>query len=490
MDKVFESPRAAVADIADGASIAIAGFSVEHGFASSLIVALRDKGTRDLCVVCNSLGAPGQLRPQVLVENRQVGRLVASFSARPGVESAAEKQIAAGELELELVPQGTLVERLRAGASGIPAFYTPTSVGTDVAAGKELRRFAGREYVLETGLKVDFAFVRAVRADRAGNLEFRGGSCSFNPSFAKAARIAIAEVDEIVEVGELPPDRVGLPGIFVARVVLRTVQAEPPAPRKNKRRGDETFRTYFGKPALSRLDIGRRAALLLEPHSYVNLGVGLPTLLASNLQGRDVVLHAENGILGYGPIADDEAFDPDHYNASGEWVSIRPGASFFDSVESFEIARSGKLDAVVLGAYQVDEQANLANWSTPQLVGGGIGGAMDLVAGGSRLVVLMEHVDGRGDAKLVSRCTYPLTAHARVDTIVTDLALLRRVDGVFRLEEIARGFSVEEVLALTEMNVAVAERVGVMQDAIESASATAPQEHEGQPCPRKYHPTR
>ena len=133
------------------------------------------------------------------------------------------------------------------------------------------------------------------------------------------------------------------------------------------------------------------------------------------------------------------------------------------------MARSGKLDAVVLGAYQVDGQANLANWSTPLMVGGGIGGAMDLVANDSRLIVLMEHVDGRGEAKLVKRCTYPLTAESRVDIVVTDLALLRRVEGAFRLEEVARGFSVDEVLALTEMKVEVAERVGVMQDAFEAS---------------------
>lgn len=465
MDKVCGSPDAALADLQDGASIAIAGFSVGHGFASSLITALMKRGTRDLCVVCNSLGAPGQLRPQILVENRQVSRLVASFSARPGVPSETERQIAAGELALELVPQGTLVERLRAGASGIAAFYTPTSAGTEVAAGKETREFNGKCHVLETAMTVDYAFVRAHRGDRAGNLEFRGGSESFNPAFAKAARIAIAEVDEIVEVGEIPPERVGLPSIFISRIVKRTVEAEAPVFLKRKRRGDGTFRSYNGKPALSRLDIGHRAALLLKPDSYVNLGVGLPTLLTQFAGERGIVLHAENGILGYGPLGDDEAFDRDHYNAGGEWVAIEPGASFFDSVESFEIARSGKLDAVVLGAFQVDSVGSIANWSTPQLVGGGIGGAMDLTASNSPLIVLMEHVDGRGEPKLVERCTYPITAERRVDVVVTDLALLRRVGDHFRLEEVARGFTVEEVLALTPMRVDVAPSVSILQDA-------------------------
>ncbi len=470
MDKVVNSPEQAVADIAPGSSIAISGFSVDHGFAASLIVALRNQGTRDLCVVCNSLGAPGQLRPQILVENKQVSRLIASFSARPGVPTDAERQIAAGELALELVPQGTLVERLRAGGSGIAAFYTRTSVDTDVAQGKETRDFNGQRHVMETGLTVDYAFLRAFRADRAGNLEFRGGNQNFNPSFAKAARVAIVEVDEIVEAGEIPPERVDLPGIFVSRVVLRTVQTEAPNPTRKKGRGQDTLRTYHGKPGMARQDIARRAALLLDEHSYVNLGVGLPTLITNYLGQRDVTLHAENGIMGYGPLVSDQDFNRDHYNASGEFVGLRPGASFFDSVTSFEMARSGKLAAVVLGAYQVGESGDLANWSTPNMVGGGIGGAMDLVASNSRLIILMEHTDGKGQPKLVKRCSYPLTAHSRVDTVVTDLALLRRVNGRFRIDEVARGFDVDEVRALMEMDVDVAEQLGVMQDAFAAGS--------------------
>ena len=368
--------------------------------------------------------------------------------------------------KLELVPQGTLVERLRAGGAGIAAFYTQTGLDTDIAQGKEIRTFHGKRYVMEEGLTVDYAFLSAHRADRAGNLEFRGGSQSFNPSFAKAARVSIAEVDEIVEVGEIPPERIGLPGIFVSRVIKRVLEPEPPIVRK-KRRGDDTFRTYNGKPALARMEIARRAALLLDDHSYVNLGVGIPTLIANHLNEKKVTLHAENGLLGYGPLAPDQPLDRDCYNASGEFVGLVPGASFFDSITSFEIARSGRLAAIVLGAYQVDEQRNLANWSTPDMVGGGIGGAMDLIVSNSRLIILMEHTGSKGEPKLVKRCTFPLTAQQRVDTVVTDLALLQRVNGVFRLEEIARGFKVEEVLALMQMEVEVSPHVGILQDAFD-----------------------
>lgn len=467
MDKVVRSAAAAVADIEDGATIAIAGFGTGHRFPSDLILSLREKSVRNLCIVCNSLGSAADAPAQLLVDNHQVGRLVAAFSARPGAPSATEDQIASGELTVELVPQGTLVERLRAAGAGVAAFYTRTGVGTDIAAGKETRRFGEQEYILERALPVDFALLRAHRADRLGNLEFRGGSANFNPSFAKAARVAIAEVDEIVEPGALDPARIGLPGIFVTRVV----KSAAPAPRSDgsgRRRGGESRREYGGKPALSRLEIARRATCLLSDGSYVNLGLGIPTLVSNWLGTRDIVLHAENGILGYGERAEGAEVDMDVYNAGGEFVTLKPGACFFESVTSFEMVRSGKVGVVMLGAYQVDELGSLANWSTPDMVGGGIGGAMDLVAGPGTVIILMEHVDSQGRPKLVERCTYPLTGLGCVDTIVTDLALLRRVDGRFELQELAAGFDVAEVLERTAMDVTVAEDLGVMQDAFGS----------------------
>ena len=140
MNKIVDSPEEALADIKDGAVVAIAGFSVAHRFATSLILALRDKGTKNLTLVCNSLGDPGAQRGQILAENKQVKKLIAAFSVRPGTPTASEEQIAKGEMEVELVPQGILVERCRAGGAGIPAFYSPTSVGTDLVAGRETPR--------------------------------------------------------------------------------------------------------------------------------------------------------------------------------------------------------------------------------------------------------------------------------------------------------------------------------------------------------------
>ena len=465
MDKLVASAELAVADIPDGATVALGGFGQQHCFATSLILALRASGTKDLCIVANSMGGNGEIRGQILAESKQVKRLITSFSARPGVPTAAEDQIAAGEMTAELVPQGILVERCRAGGAGIPAFYSPVSVGTAIADGKDIRYFDGKPFVLEHAILVDFALLRAYRADRAGNIEFRGGSRSLNPAFAKAARVAIVEVDEVVEIGGIPPDRVGLPGIFVSRVVKTTHKHDVTTMQPPPRRANDKPRLYNGKPGLTRSAMARRAAGIVKPGSYVNLGLGIPTLVSNYLEGRDVLLHAENGILGYGGMVSGQDIDPDIYNAGGQFVSVVPGASFFDSVTSFEMARGGRIDTVILGAYEVDEQANLANWSTAQSVKsgiGGIGGAMDLVAGNSELIVIMEHTDSKDRAKLRRQCTYPLTGRACVHWIVTDLALLRWQDGQFVLEEVAPGFSAAEVQQLAEMKFALGPDIRTM----------------------------
>ena len=466
MNKVVASPAEAVADVADGSSVAIAGFGLAPRFPSSLMMALGELGSKRLTVYCNGLGQPGHPTAHLLAENHQLAKLVASFSARPGVrESEAESQIAAGLLDFEVVPQGTLVERMRAGGAGLAAVYTPTAAGTPLAEGKEVRYFGGRPYVLELAITVDFAFLRGYRADRLGNVQLRGGSRNFNVSFAKAARVAIAEVEEIVEPGGIPPDLVDIPGAFVSRVVQSTYTMDTKTLPMRPNRPATSARTYGTKEALTRTEIARRAALLLEDTTYVNLGAGLPNLITNYLADRKVVLHAENGILDYGSLAAPDDFDPDVHDAGGWFVTVKPGTTFFESVTSFEIARSGRLSAVVLGAYQVAQNGDFANWATPEMAGGGIGGAMDLAVGAKSVMITMEHCDSAGRPKLVERCTYPLTAVGVVDTVVTDLALVRRRDGIFWLDEVARGFGVDEVLALTAMAVEVPREVGVMQDA-------------------------
>ncbi|MEQ1501339.1 MAG: CoA transferase subunit A [Myxococcota bacterium] len=215
MDKVVASAAVAVADIPDGATVLAGGFGL-CGIPELCIAALRASGVRGLTVVSNNCGVDDfGLGP--LLQNKQIKRMVSSYV---GENKEFERQFLAGELEVELVPQGTLAERLRAGGSGIPAFFTPAGVGTPVADGKETREFDGRTYLMERAITGEFAIVKAWKADRWGNLVFRRTARNFNPLVAMAGRCTIAEVEELVEVGELDPDAVHLPGVFVHRVVV------------------------------------------------------------------------------------------------------------------------------------------------------------------------------------------------------------------------------------------------------------------------------
>ncbi len=232
--KVYADGPSAIADLPDGATVFIDGFGGPGGMAHYLLISLRDRGSRRLTIVSNTAGIarvvsfgtpPGRtaIDHSVLIENGQVAKAIASFPVSPSVSRPSEFEIAyrRGEVDLELVPQGTLAERLRAGGAGVQAFYTPTGAGTLIAEGKESRVIDGREYILEHGLRADFALIRAHRADPRGNLVYRGTSRNFNAVMAPAARITVVEVDEIVEPGQLDPEAVVTPGVFVQRIVRR-----------------------------------------------------------------------------------------------------------------------------------------------------------------------------------------------------------------------------------------------------------------------------
>ncbi|MCX8006033.1 MAG: CoA transferase subunit A [Burkholderiaceae bacterium] len=216
MNKVYPSAAAALADVVrDGQTIAVGGFGL-CGIPEALIAALRDTGVKNLTCVSNNAGVD-DFGLGLLLKTRQIRKMISSYV---GENKEFERQFLAGELELEFTPQGTLAERMRAGGAGIPAFYTPTGVGTVVAEGKEVREFDGRRYVLERGIRADVGLVKAWKADRQGNLVYRRTARNFNPVVAMCGRITIAEVEELVEVGEIDPDHVHTPGIFVKRIVV------------------------------------------------------------------------------------------------------------------------------------------------------------------------------------------------------------------------------------------------------------------------------
>ena len=215
MNKVIDRVEQTIEHLQDGDTILVGGFGL-CGIPETLIAALRDKGTCNLTAVSNNCGVDG-FGLGLLLENRQISKMISSYV---GENKLFEQQFLNGELEVELTPQGTLAERLRAGGAGIPAFYTATGVGTPVAEGKESKIFGGREYILEEAITGDYAFVKAWKADKSGNCIFRKTSRNFNPLVAKAGIITIVEVEEIVEVGELDPDHIHLPGVYVQHVLL------------------------------------------------------------------------------------------------------------------------------------------------------------------------------------------------------------------------------------------------------------------------------
>ena len=236
-DKIFVTFAEAVADIQDGSTVIIGHFGGPGGMPMLLLRALRDHGARDLTIVGNTAGIGVvfgakrdalRIDPGVLVENEQVSKAIVSYPIAPGAPqpNPLEEGFKAGTIDIEMNPQGILAERIRAGGAGIPAFWSPVGIGTVVSQGKETRTIDGKEYILEHAIKGDFALVRAHKADKAGNLVYRGNMRHFNVTSATAARVTIVEVDEIVELGELDPDKIITPGIYVNRIVCRpqTVQ--------------------------------------------------------------------------------------------------------------------------------------------------------------------------------------------------------------------------------------------------------------------------
>lgn len=410
------------------------------------------KHIKGLTAVSNNAGTDNSGLGKLL-KSKQVSKMIASYI---GENKTLETMYLTGEVELELTPQGTLAERCAAGGKGIPAFYTPAAFGTVVQTGelplrnnpdgtpaqfsypKDVKVFDGKQYLLEESIKGDFAFVKAWKADKLGNAQFRLAANNFNGAMGRNAKVTIVEAEHIVAPGEIPPEAVHLPGIYVKKVIQSTAtkEIEKIVNAKDPNVADSKKALGSGETAAKRERIVRRAAKEFKNGMYANLGIGMP-MLAPSFVGPEVEvqLQSENGILGLGPYPVPGAEDPDLINAGKETVTLNQGAAVFGSEESFGMIRAGRINLTILGAMQVSGSGDLANWMLPGKVKG-FGGAMDLVSNPSetKVVVTMEHTDKHGNAKIVKQCAFPLTGKACVSRIITELVsnwspcLVRRIN--------------------------------------------------------------
>ncbi|MBC3846300.1 3-oxoacid CoA-transferase subunit B [Winogradskyella echinorum] len=433
------SAEKAASLVKDGDVILGGGFGMT-GNPVNIIHELAKTKTKDLTFIANNVGEPNMGGGRLL-NNGQLKKMIGSFftSNREAVLAAQE-----GRVDYELLPQGTLAEAIRAGGAGIGGFYTPTSAGTLIAEGRETKMLNGKEQVFIEGIRGNVAIIRAWKADTAGNLQYRMTEQNFNRAMATAADIVIAEVQEIVPNGEIDPNEIHTPGCFVDYLVERKLTEE-----------DLGSSASVGSSKVmdeKRMNMAKRAFAELKKGDVVNLGIGIPTLVADLIKPEDgIILHTENGMLGVGPEPKDGG-GAMHYpvNAGKVPVTALPGSSYFDSADSFAMIRGGHIDVAIMGGLEVDAQGNLANWSVPGKPLLGVGGAMDLASGAKKLIITLRHTDRDGGSKVVENCTLPITDFNCVDMLITELAVFKFIDGQLTLIEILPGSTLEEVRKKTE----------------------------------------
>lgn len=425
--------------VKDGDVILGGGFGMT-GNPVHLLHALAETKTKNLTFIGNNVGEP-DMGGGRLLNNGQLKKMIGSFfTSNPDAVKAAQT----GIVEYELLPQGTLAEAIRAGGAGIGGFYTPTSAGTIIAKDLDTKIIDGAVQVFIKGIRGNVAFIRAWKADTAGNLQYRMTEQNFNRAMATAADIVVAEVQEIVPVGELDPNQIHTPGCFVDYLVEKKLSEED--------LGSSASVGSSKKVDEKRTNMAKRAFQELRKGDVVNLGIGIPTLVADYIKpGDGILLHTENGMLGVGPEPTDgkgAMYYP--VNAGKVPVTALQGSSYFDSADSFAMIRGKHIDVAIMGGLEIDEKGDLANWAVPGKPLLGVGGAMDLASGAKRLIVTLSHTDREGNSKVVPNCTLPLTASNCIDTCITELAVFKYINKQLTLVEIMPGSSLQEVRDKTE----------------------------------------
>lgn len=428
----------AAAMVKDDDTIMAGGFGMT-GNPVHLLHALAQTSVTGLTYIGNNVGEPG-LGGGRLLRNGQIKKAIGSFfTSNPEAVQAAQS----GAMDFQLIPQGSLAEAIRAGGAGIGGFYTPTALGTVIAEDSDTKVINGKTYVFVPGLRANVAFLRAWQADTAGNLVYRMTEQNFNKAMAMAADLVIAEVETIVPMGEIDPNNVHTPGMYVDYLVQAHTTLDDLG-------SSASIESSSKKVDSERMAMAQRALAELHPGDVVNLGIGIPTLVADLITPEHgIILHTENGMVGVGPAPKQGGAMDYPVNAGKIPVTALPGSSYFDSADSFAMIRGGHIDVAIMGGLQVDAKANLANWAVPGKPLLGVGGAMDLASGARRLIITMTHTNRDGSSKIVPECTLPLTAMGAVDMVITELAVFSFVDGQLLLTELMPDVTLDEVRAKT-----------------------------------------
>jgi 3-oxoacid CoA-transferase len=468
--KFYKNINDAIYDIKNGSIIAIGGFNM-NGVPNDLITALSKKKVFDL--TCISI-QKGEIHygTNLLLHSGQIKKLITPFI---GQNKYFTELLLSGKIEVEIIPIGNLSEKMRAGGSGIPAFYTPIGCDTVIEYGefpskynkngkiieksikKESRYFNNKKYILEESIICDFAFIKAWKGDRYGNLIFNGTEQNFNSECAKSGKICIAEVEEFVEDYDLNPNEIDLPGIFVHRIIQSS-------------NIDKNKNSLYYKHNLEQLKdvinfnsnmpfqiskIAQRAAKEISKGMYVNLGIGIPLKILHFLHKDLLVnIHNENGILGFGDYQSPSKFNPSIVNVGNEAINYINGSSTFSLSDSFTMIRGGYIDLAILGALEVSSSGDISNWMIPNKKFIGIGGSMDLLVGAKKIIITMQHCNKDGEPKIVEKCKYPITAKGVVDLIITELAIFKinksNNNKELILTECSKNSSIKEIQEKTE----------------------------------------